>query len=41
VGNASDEVKAEASAVTDFYRDERFAKAIANFILNSVVLAAQ
>lgn len=36
MGNASDEVKAEASAITDSYRDEGFAKAMENFILNSV-----
>ena len=34
MGNASDEVKAQASAVTDSYRDEGFAKAIESFILN-------
>ena len=36
MGNASDEVKAQACAVTDSYRDEGFAKAMENFILNSV-----
>jgi hypothetical protein len=35
MGNASDEVKARASAVTDSYRDEGFAKAMENFILNA------
>jgi hypothetical protein len=41
MGNASDEVKAQASAVTDSYRDEGFAKAMENFILNSVGSGAQ
>ena len=41
MGNASDEVKARASAVTDSYRDEGFAKAMENFILNSVASSAQ
>jgi Cof subfamily protein (haloacid dehalogenase superfamily) len=35
MGNASDDVKAQASAVTDSYHDEGFAKAMENFILNS------
>jgi Cof subfamily protein (haloacid dehalogenase superfamily) len=35
MGNASDEVKAQASAVTDSYHDEGFAKAMENLILNS------
>jgi hydroxymethylpyrimidine pyrophosphatase-like HAD family hydrolase len=33
MGNASDEVKRQASAVTDSYDDEGFAKAIERFIL--------
>jgi Cof subfamily protein (haloacid dehalogenase superfamily) len=33
MGNASDEVKARASAVTDSYNDEGFAKAMEHFIL--------
>jgi Cof subfamily protein (haloacid dehalogenase superfamily) len=37
MGNASDEVKARASAVTDSYNDEGFAKAMERFILNSTV----
>jgi len=36
MGNASDEVKANASTVTESYRDEGFAKAMENFILSSV-----
>jgi Cof subfamily protein (haloacid dehalogenase superfamily) len=40
-GNASDEVKAEACVVTDSYRDEGFAKAMENFILNPVVSGGQ
>jgi Cof subfamily protein (haloacid dehalogenase superfamily) len=36
MGNASNEVKAQASAVTDSYRDEGFAKAIETLILSSV-----
>jgi len=35
MGNASDEVKARASAVTDSYNDEGFAKAMERFILGS------
>jgi hydroxymethylpyrimidine pyrophosphatase-like HAD family hydrolase len=35
MGNASDEVKAQAAAVTDSYNDEGFAKAIESFILGS------
>jgi hypothetical protein len=35
MGNASDEVKAQASAVTDSYNDEGFAKAMERFILGS------
>jgi hypothetical protein len=33
MGNASDEVKSQASAVTDSYEDEGFAKAMERFIL--------
>jgi Cof subfamily protein (haloacid dehalogenase superfamily) len=33
MGNASDEVKAQASAVTDSYNDEGFAKAMERFVL--------
>jgi Cof subfamily protein (haloacid dehalogenase superfamily) len=36
MGNASDEVKAQAAAVTDSYNDEGFAKAMERFILGSV-----
>jgi Cof subfamily protein (haloacid dehalogenase superfamily) len=35
-GNASDEVKAQTSAVTDSYNDEGFAKAMERFILGSM-----
>lgn len=35
MGNASDEVKAQASATTDSYDDEGFAKAMERFILGS------
>jgi Cof subfamily protein (haloacid dehalogenase superfamily) len=35
MGNASDEVKADASAVTESYNDEGFAKAMERFILGS------
>src|SRR5262249_39027176 len=35
MGNASDEVKARASATTDSYNDEGFAKAMERFILGS------
>jgi hydroxymethylpyrimidine pyrophosphatase-like HAD family hydrolase len=35
MGNASDEVKAQATAVTDSYNDEGFAKAMEAFILGS------
>jgi Cof subfamily protein (haloacid dehalogenase superfamily) len=35
MGNASDEVKAQAHAVTDSYNDEGFAKAIERFILGT------
>jgi hypothetical protein len=33
MGNASDQVKAQASATTDSYNDEGFAKAIERFVL--------
>jgi hydroxymethylpyrimidine pyrophosphatase-like HAD family hydrolase len=33
MGNASDEVKAQASATTDSYNDEGFAKAMERYIL--------
>jgi Cof subfamily protein (haloacid dehalogenase superfamily) len=36
MGNASDEVKAQASAVTDSYNEEGFAKAMERFILGSI-----
>jgi Cof subfamily protein (haloacid dehalogenase superfamily) len=36
MGNASDEVKRQAAAVTDSYNDEGFAKAIERFVLGSV-----
>src|SRR5271169_4004659 len=39
MGNASDEVKRQASAVTDSYEDEGFAKAMESFILGSTRLA--
>jgi hydroxymethylpyrimidine pyrophosphatase-like HAD family hydrolase len=35
MGNASDEVKAEAAAVTASYNDEGFAKAMENFVIGS------
>lgn len=35
MGNASDEVKAQASAVTDSHEDEGFAKAMERFILGA------
>jgi Cof subfamily protein (haloacid dehalogenase superfamily) len=35
MGNASDEVKAQASAVTDSYNDEGFAKAVERFLLDA------
>lgn len=41
MGNASDEVKAKANAVTDSYNDEGFAKAMERFILASTGQAAQ
>jgi hydroxymethylpyrimidine pyrophosphatase-like HAD family hydrolase len=39
MGNASDEVKAQAVAVTDSYNDEGFAKAMEAFILGSATVA--
>jgi Cof subfamily protein (haloacid dehalogenase superfamily) len=39
MGNASDEVKAQAVAVTESYNDEGFAKAMEAFILDSTKLA--
>jgi Cof subfamily protein (haloacid dehalogenase superfamily) len=36
MGNASDEVKAQASAVTDSYQEEGFAKAMEKFVLNTM-----
>ena len=33
MGNASGQVKAQVAAVTDSYKDERFAKALESFIL--------
>jgi hydroxymethylpyrimidine pyrophosphatase-like HAD family hydrolase len=36
MGNASDEVKGQAGAVTDSYNDEGFAKAMERFILEAV-----
>ncbi len=41
MGNASDEVKAKASAITDSYRDDGFAKAMEHFILGSARSEAQ
>ena len=38
MGNASDQVKAQASATTDSYNDEGFAKAMERFILGIVGL---
>jgi hydroxymethylpyrimidine pyrophosphatase-like HAD family hydrolase len=35
MGNASDEVKAQASAVTDTNENEGFAKAVRKFVLRS------
>jgi len=35
MGNASNEVKAQAAAVTDSYNDEGFAKAMEAFVLGS------
>jgi hydroxymethylpyrimidine pyrophosphatase-like HAD family hydrolase len=39
MGNASDEVKAQAAAVTDSYNNEGFAKAMEAFILGATRLA--
>ena len=36
MGNASDEVKGQAGAVTDSYNDEGFAKAMEKFVLGSM-----
>jgi len=36
MGNASDQVKGQASVTTDSYNDEGFAKAMERFILDSV-----
>ena len=36
MGNAPDQVKAQASATTDSYNDEGFAKAMERFILGSL-----
>src|ERR1700675_1884112 len=36
MGNASDEVKAQASAVTDSNENEGFARAVRNFVLRSI-----
>ena len=36
MGNASDQVKAQATMTTDSYKDEGFAKAMERFILESV-----
>ena len=36
MGNASDQVKAQASAVTDSYNDEGFAKAMERFVLGTL-----
>jgi hydroxymethylpyrimidine pyrophosphatase-like HAD family hydrolase len=36
MGNASDQVKAQATVTTDSYNDEGFAKAIERFILGSL-----
>jgi len=35
MGNASDQVKAQASVATDSYNDEGFAKAMERFILGA------
>ena len=35
MGNASDQVKAQASATTDSYNDEGFAKAMERYILGA------
>ena len=36
MGNASDQVKAQASATTDSYNEEGFAKAIERYVLGSL-----
>jgi len=36
MGNASDEVKKQASVATDSYNDEGFAKAMERFVLGSL-----
>jgi hydroxymethylpyrimidine pyrophosphatase-like HAD family hydrolase len=36
MGNASDQVKAEASVTTDPYNDDGFAKAMERFILGTL-----
>jgi hydroxymethylpyrimidine pyrophosphatase-like HAD family hydrolase len=36
MGNAPDQVKAQASATTESYNDEGFAKAMERFILGSL-----
>jgi hypothetical protein len=36
MGNASDQVKKQASVTTDSYNDEGFAKAVERFILGSL-----
>jgi hydroxymethylpyrimidine pyrophosphatase-like HAD family hydrolase len=36
MGNASDEVKAQASVVTDSYNNEGFAKAVERYLLNGL-----
>jgi Cof subfamily protein (haloacid dehalogenase superfamily) len=41
MGNASDEVKAQASAVADSYRNDGFAKAMENFILDPAASGAR
>ena len=34
MGNASDQVKSQASVITDSYNDEGFAKAVEHFVLD-------
>ena len=41
MGNASDQVKRQASVATDSYNDEGFAKAMESFVLESVASAEQ
>jgi len=36
MGNASDQVKAQATVTTDSYNEEGFAKAIERFVLGSL-----